>query len=253
MNGPTTGGADDLQSEHTPAAARRLRRGPKASYGRELVYGAVDGTVTTFAVVAGARGASVSVAIVVTLGLANLVADGFSMAVGNFLGVRTAEERREQVRAQELEHIAKVPDGEREEIRQIFASKGFAGPDLDRVVDIVTADPDRWVQTMLVEEHGLDPGSPRPIRTAAATFVAFVVAGFLPLAPFVVDLSVGWPFGDPFTAAAVATGVGFAGIGAARGALSGVSRVRAAAETVMLGGAAAGLAYAVGHALRNLA
>lgn len=243
-----------LEADHTPGAvAQRLRRGPKTSYSQELVYGAVDGTITTFAVVAGARGASVAMPIVVILGLANLLADGFSMAVGNFLGVRTTAERRQRVRAEELEHIHRVPEGEREEIRQIYEAKGFGGDDLDGVVDIVTADRERWVQTMLVEEHGFDTSSPDPVRTAAATFFAFCTAGLLPLFPFVVDVALGWPFGDPFLAAATMTGAGFIAIGAIRGAVAQVSRIRSALETLLLGGVAAGLAFGVGHVLRNLA
>ncbi|MGH8978267.1 MAG: VIT1/CCC1 transporter family protein, partial [Acidimicrobiia bacterium] len=70
-----------LVASHTPEAiAARLRIGPRRSYLRDLVYGAIDGTVTTFAVVAGVRGASLEATILVILGIANLVADGFSMA-----------------------------------------------------------------------------------------------------------------------------------------------------------------------------
>ncbi|MDZ7676109.1 MAG: VIT1/CCC1 transporter family protein [Acidimicrobiales bacterium] len=244
---------EDLGSEHTPdAVARRLLGGPKESYSRELVYGAVDGAVTTFAVVAGARGASVSMSIVVVLGLANLLADGFSMAVGNYLGVRTSEERRRRVRAEELEHIAHVPEGEREEVRQIYEAKGFTGDDLERVVEVVTEDHERWVQTMLVEEHGFTTVAPQPLRTATATFVAFCVAGLLPLTPFLIELAATWPVGDPFVSSAVATGVAFVAIGVARGAITELSRVRTAAQTLGLGGGAAVLAFGVGHVLRGV-
>jgi len=83
----TTHPSDELRQEHTPQAVqRRLASGPDHSYLRDFVYGAIDGTVTTFAVVAGVAGAQLSPGIVVILGLANLIADGFSMGVSNYLG-----------------------------------------------------------------------------------------------------------------------------------------------------------------------
>src|SRR5687768_3991101 len=96
---PAPSELDALARQHTPAAVReRLDGGPPGSYLRDFVYGAVDGTITTFAVVAGVAGAGLSVGVVIVLGLANLVADGFSMAVGNFLGTKAERERRDRAR-----------------------------------------------------------------------------------------------------------------------------------------------------------
>ncbi|MDE0802150.1 MAG: VIT1/CCC1 transporter family protein [Acidimicrobiales bacterium] len=242
-----------LRREHTPeVVAVRLSGGPRESYARELVYGAVDGAITTFAVVAGARGASLAASVVVALGFANLVADGFSMSIGNYLGVRTAEERRERVLAEEHEHIERVPDGEREEIRQIFRAKGFTGEDLDRAVEVITADRDRWAQTMMVEEHGFASVEAQPWKTAAATFGAFCMAGVVPLLPFVVELVGGMTLGSPFAVSAMATGLAFLLIGAVRGRVTGGSSLRSALQTLALGGTAASLAFGVGLALRTV-
>ena len=152
-----------LAAAHTPEAIRaRLQAGPSHSYLRDFVYGATDGLVTTFAVVAGAAGASLSGGIVLILGAANLLADGFSMAVGNFLGARAESQLRDRARRTEERHIALIPDGEREEIRQIFQRKGFEGPDLERVLQVITSDKKLWVDTMVNEEmgHALHPSSP---------------------------------------------------------------------------------------------
>lgn len=203
--------------------------------------------MTTFAVVSGVAGAGLEVSVVLILGAANLIADGFSMAVGSYLGARTEADSRARVRAIEEEHVERVPEGEREEVRQIYAAKGFEGEVLDRVVETITADRDLWVETMLVEEHGLPPVARIPVRAALATFAGFLVAGAVPLMPhaFGVDRA--------FVVSAIATGGVFLAIGAARGKITQSGAVRAALETLALGGVAAGLAYAVGWLLRGLA
>lgn len=141
---------NELEAQHTPQAIRqRFRYGLKHSYLKDFVYGAVDGTVTTFAVVSSVAGTGLSSGIVIILGVANLLGDGFSMAVSNFLATRSEEQLREKARKMEEKHIAYIPQGEREEIRQIFAAKGFSEKELEKVVDIITSNKKQWVDTML--------------------------------------------------------------------------------------------------------
>src|SRR5688500_13819809 len=107
-----------MEHEHTTEAIRaRLAEGPRPSYLRDWVYGGIDGSVTTFAVVTGVVGAHLSPTIIVILGIANLLGDGFSMAASNYLGTRTERQEAEALRAQEERHIQTDPDGEREEVR----------------------------------------------------------------------------------------------------------------------------------------
>ena len=94
--------------------------------------------MTTFAIVAGVAGAQLSTSVILILGLANLLADGFSMAAGNYSGVKAEKDDYQRLREMEIRHIAMTPEGEREEVRQIFSSKGFAGDDLERAVDVIT-------------------------------------------------------------------------------------------------------------------
>src|SRR5688572_7955123 len=106
---------DRLLSDHTPEAiARRLARATSHSYLGDFVLGAVDGAVTTFAIVAGSAGAGLSAGIVLVLGLANLLADGFSMAAGNFLRARSEHQVLDRFRRMEERHIDEIPEGERE-------------------------------------------------------------------------------------------------------------------------------------------
>ena len=171
-----------LIEEHAPEAiAERLRAGPKASYLRDFVYGAIDGTVTTLAVVAGGAGAGLRPAVAVVLGLANLLADGFSMATSDFLATRSEEQRRHRVRKEEERHVDLVPAGEREELRQLLSLRGLEGELLEQVVEIIAADRDGWVDIMMEQEHGFGSGSTNALKGAAATFVAFVLVGAVPL------------------------------------------------------------------------
>jgi VIT1/CCC1 family predicted Fe2+/Mn2+ transporter len=186
---------------------------------------------------------------VLVLGFANLVADGFSMAVSNYLGIRSERQRREQLTRQERDHVERVPEGEREEIRQLLTEWQLNDEVLEQVVDRVTADPDRWVQVMLQMEHGLAAQEPQPLRAAAATFVAFVVVGFVPLAPFVIDELPWASIPSPYAWSAAATAITFVAVGVARGVAVELPRWRTALETLALGGAAATLAYLAGAAL----
>ncbi|MEN8261661.1 MAG: VIT1/CCC1 transporter family protein, partial [Pseudomonadota bacterium] len=194
------------RQRHTPEEiSSRLERGPVRSYVRDFIYGAIDGTVTTFSVVAGASGAALSADIVIILGVANLLADGFSMAVSNFLGTRAEEQLLAKTRRQEYAHIRIFPEGEREEIRQIFARKGFSGDDLEHVVTVITSDMECWVDTMLAEEHGLSLNGPQAWKAALATFVAFFIVGSIPLWTFLWNWLSDVPIADPFLWSAVAT------------------------------------------------
>jgi VIT1/CCC1 family predicted Fe2+/Mn2+ transporter len=242
-----------LQHWHAPSAiSERLEKGRKPSYLGDAVLGAVDGTVTTFAVVASAAGAGLGAGVALVVGLANVVADGFSMAAGNALRAKADHEILAEARAMEERHVDEVPEGEREEVRQIFAAKGFEGRPLEDAVEIVTSDRKRWVDLMLTEELGLRLDPPDPFRAGAMTFVAFVVAGMIPLLPL---LAARWflPTEHAFAASVGATALTFFAVGWIKGVVLGRGRLRGGLETLLLGGAAASLAWAVGNLVGGLA
>ena len=245
--------ATDLQAGHTPdAIAARLSRQPSQSYLRDFVYGAIDGTVTTFAVVAGVVGADLSPSVIIVLGAANLVADGFSMAVSNYLGTKSQQEELHRVRRIEEQHIDMIPDGEADEIREIFRQKGFDGELLEQIVQVVTSNRQLWVETMLTDEWGLTLTTPVPWRAGLMTFIAFVVAGLLPLLPFIVTSSVGGSQ-TAFAWSIALAALAFFGIGAIKSWFVGHSWWRSGLETLTLGGGAALLAYATGALLKSFA
>lgn len=153
----------------------------------DLVYGANDGIVTTFAVVTGAIGASLSAPIIIILGFANLLADGFSMAASSFLSKKADLDYGRAQREKELWEIENLPEVEVVEVREIFAKMGFKGADLDRATEITISDKNLWLEVMMIHELGIlpDPES-QPWKHGLATFIAFLVAGLAPLLPFVI-------------------------------------------------------------------
>ena len=242
-----------LQLDHSPEAiSKRLSNGPRQVYIKDFVYGAIDGAVTTFAVVSGVAGAGLSSAVIIILGLANLLADGFSMAISNYLGTKAENQHVQNEKLEELKEIDAHPDGEREEIRQIFANKGFAGEVLETVVDVITADKNRWADTMIQEEHGLSLSAANAGMAAVWTFIAFAVVGSLPLLPFLIN----WWHTDfiatPFFWSSAITTVGFFVVGAFKGKFVSRNWFRSGLETTFIGGAAALLAYGVGILLKGL-
>ncbi|MFQ5670054.1 MAG: VIT1/CCC1 transporter family protein [Acidobacteriota bacterium] len=248
MNRPAS--PRDLQAEHHPdAIRRRLETRARHSYLGDAVLGGIDGCVTTFAVVAGCAGGGFPATVAIVLGFANLLADGFSMAVSNYQATRSRIELIEHARRREERHIDEVPEGEREEIRQIFSLKGFRGGVLETIVKTITADRQIWVDTMLKEELGLQPEGPHPLRASAATFGAFLAVGLIPLLPYLLlDPGHAWTF----TTSSILTASAFLGIGMVKGRILHRSVARSGLGTLLAGSAAAVLAFGVGAFLHWL-
>ncbi len=243
----------DLRRTHTrKAIASRLHEGPEKIYIKDFIYGAIDGAVTTFAVVSSVTGAKLSIGIILILGAANLVADGFSMAISNFLGTRADDQMREKLRELERDHIHRLPEGETEEIRQIFIRKGFTSNELDAIVQQTISDEDRWINTMLVEEHGVALEGSNPVKAALATFIAFVIVGIVPLLPFAINWISPHSINSPFMASSIMTGIAFIIVGAAKSRVVSTPWHKEAIETLLAGGAAAAIAYLIGYLLKGL-
>jgi len=219
---------------------KRISGASQTSHLRDMIYGGIDGAVTTFAIVAGVQGAGLSPTIIITLGIANVLADGFSMAAGNYSGTKADLDDRARLRAVEHRHIKDYPEGEREELRQILALKGLSGPLLEDATDAITADTARWVEMMLTDEYGLSPTPPAPMAAAVATFLAFLLAGIVPLLPFLLGLE------NPFLIATGATALVFFAIGTGKSRWSLAPWWRSGLETLAIGSIAAAIAYVVG-------
>lgn len=219
----------------------------------DFIYGAFDGSVTTFAIVAGAIGASLSPMIVVILGFANLFADGFSMAVGNYQAAKARIEFIQKERKREEWEIEHMVESEKREIRDIYEKKGFTSDLLDEIVKVITSRKKVWVDTMMKEELGLIEDGRRPLDTAASTMFGFVIIGIIPLIPFLFIYLAGISLNsESFTYSVISTSVAFFLIGIIKGKIVKKSLLRSGMTTLFVGGIAATAAYLVGSLLGNL-
>jgi VIT1/CCC1 family predicted Fe2+/Mn2+ transporter len=168
------------------------------------------------------------------------------MAASNYLGTKAEHDDWRRLEQIENRHIELAPEGEREEVRQIFAHKGFEGDDLQRVVDLVTADRDRWVRTMLTDEYGLPHEVRSPWIAALSTFTAFLICGLVPLLPYLIGTE------HALAASAILTGIVFAAIGSIKSRWSTISWWHSGLTTLLVGAIAALLAYFVGVIVKRL-
>ena len=220
----------------------------------DFVYGATDGAVTTFAVVAGVVGASLSPSVVLILGFANLFADGLSMSIGNYLSEKTHREYIQNQRKKEEWEIDNLTAQEVGEIRDIYKEKGFKEEILEEIVRVITSKKKIWIDTMMKEELGLVEDKNRiPRDTAITTFVAFNLIGMIPLVPFVLLHVFGfngvWSTSDAFVYSIIFTAIAFFLIGTIRGTVVKRSLIRTGFSTLAIGGIAASVAYLVGFLL----
>ncbi len=223
------------------------------TYVGDFIYGAIDGSVTTFAVVSGVAGAGLSPAIVIILGFANLFGDGFSMAASNYVSTKSVKEFVQNERKREEWEVKHYPEGEVQEIRHIFSRKGFKGRDLDRAVNIVTSNKKVWVDTMMADELGLLEEPASPLKKGLITFIAFLIIGFIPLMSYVFSALFGILQERAYMISITLTFITFFLIGSTKIYVTGKNWLVSGLETLLVGGFASGLAYLVGYALRGIA
>lgn len=218
----------------------------------DFVYGGIDGSVTTFAVVAGVAGAQLSTAIVLILGFANLLADGFSMAVGKYSSDRAERQRIQSVRKGLDREIHENPEQGKEDLEEVLHSRGFRGRDLARAVEVMSANEAVWVDTLMRNKYHLIDEHIEPTKGAVATFIAFNLIGFIPLAAYVFN---GFLHLEPkglFQLTSGLTLLALFTVGAVKARIVKERWVIGGVETMVIGGVAAGIAYGVGYLLKGV-
>ena len=219
----------------------------------DFIYGSIDGAVTTFAIVAGVVGASLSPGIILILGFANLFADGFSMAAANYQASKARNEYIEMKRKQEEWEIENLEEQEKDEIREIYTKKGFKDELLEEVVRIITSRRKVWIDTMMKEELGLIEDDKRPLDSSISTFVGFNLIGLIPLIPFMIFIAMGMdPNSEAFIYSIIFVVSAFFLVGTIKGKIVKKSKIKSGLYTLIIGGVAALLAYLIGYGLNFL-
>jgi len=215
------------------------------TYIRDIVYGANDGIVTTFAIIAGVAGAGLASKVVLILGFTNLFADGLSMAIGNYLGIKSELEYAQRERDMEKWEIDNIPDLEKKELAEIYRKKGFKGKDLTQAVNIIASDKKVWLDTMMVEELGLIPDTTTsPVKHGLVTLFSFAFAGVLPLFPYIFSRLN--PY-RPFDISIIFTAISLFTVGALRTFITKKHWFISGLEMFAVGAIAALAAYFVGY------
>lgn len=230
------------------------KRSTLSSHLKEVIYGGMDGIITTFAVVAGFSGAALSNETVTQLsflwvllfGLANLCADGVSMGLGNYLAVRSEQSLYCNTRQKEHDESVHNTSAEIEETIIILIQKGFSEKDANTLASIYQKNSPYWLDFMMNNELQMpSPMNESPLYSGLATFSAFILFGLIPLIPFVVTHSF-----DPqtvFIFSAVGTLSALAILGLLKWKIVGNAHpVRTVLEVVLVGGVAASVAFCIG-------
>ena len=238
---------DKVQSYHVEPHIK------ESNYIRDIVFGFGDGVNTSLGIVAGIGGASVGVDIVILAAIIGMFTGAKAMAVQNYLAVKSQIEiLQSEIKREEYE-IENAPEDERKEIEEIYKSKGFAGEELNMVVNKITSNKGVWLKTMLTEELGLNLEIlGNPIKGAIVMFISFLIGGILPILPYFI---VKTGLINNFTALLIAISMSLSSsfmIGAIKGRLAKKSWVKGGLEMSLLGTGIALLGYGIGSEMNNL-
>ena len=238
---------------HQSGNAPELHQTGHGQYIKSFVYGGLDGIVTTFAVVAGVAGANLSASLIFILGVANLIADGISMAFGDYLSTKAENEYMSAERARETWETRNYPEGEKREMIEIYIEKGIPAPDAKAIVDILSKHEKPWVDIMMVEELGLVENRESPLKNALVTFVSFLFFGSIPVLIYLAARFIPFFATQTFFTACIITGITLFILGTLKVYFTRQHWYRAGLEMLLLGGFAAAAAYVVGALLGKLA
>lgn len=211
---------------------------------RDVVIGMADGLTVPFALAAGLSAAVSSTKIIVTAGMAEIVAGAIAMGLGGYLAARTDQEHYASEERREYGEVDLLRQREIEEVEAVFKGYGLEGKKLRGVVETICADRKRWVDFMMRFELGLERPDPKRAPISAATIAAsYFVGGLIPLAPYLITSSMD----TAFKASVMLTAIALLVFGAIKGRLTGLNVIKSSLQTAAVGGLAAAAAYYLAH------
>lgn len=238
---------------HQAKYAAEYHNREQGKYIKSLIYGGLDGIITTFAVVAGVAGASLSAGVVLILGFANLIADGLSMAIGDYLSTKAEIEYEQAEREREIWEVEHYPEGEKQELIELYLEKGLTREDAVLITETISKNKDAWVDIMMVEELGILSGSESPLKNALVTFFSFAVFGIIPVIIYVLAIYIPVFAENTFLIACIFTGITLFALGALKVRITTKNWIISGFEMLIVGGVAAIAAYFIGKLLSGAA
>jgi vacuolar iron transporter family protein len=209
---------------------------------RDIVLGMSDGLTVPFALAAGLSGAMASSTLVVTGGLAEVAAGSIAMGLGGYLAAQGDREHYLSERKREIKEVAENPEEERAEVARVFRDYGLKDEQIAPILNSFEDSPQEWVNFMMRFELGMrEPDPKQALASALRIAGSYIVAGLIPLAPYMVlqSTAMALPYSILITMIALIT------FGYVKGLFSGHAPFRSALQTVLIGGLAAGAAFAV--------
>jgi vacuolar iron transporter family protein len=209
---------------------------------RDVVIGMSDGLTVPFALAAGLSGAVDTTRIIVTAGLAEIAAGAIAMGLGGYLAARSDAEHYESERLREVAEVKEKPEAEAQEVEEVLVTYGLTPEESQPVVAALRTRPDSWVEFMMRFELGLERPDPRRALASAATIGgAYAVGGLIPLAPYmgIHSAAAALPVSVAITLLALAV------FGYVKGSFTGTKPLQSALQTALIGGVAAGAAFAI--------
>ena len=231
---------------------KKKSRNRNGKYIKSIVYGGLDGIITTFAVVAGSVGGELSFRVVLILGFSNLLADGFSMAVGDFLSTKSQNEYEKTVRHKKQIDIMQHPEQEAKQIKNSFTEQGINEHDADLLVTTLAKYEKPFVNQIMKMEYGSNTTEDSPLKNAIVTFLSFSIFGIVPLLIYVLSMYIPGLLQNAFYIAALLTGMTLFILGAVKSKVTQSNWLRSGFEMLVVGGLAAVVAYGVGAILGGL-
>lgn len=229
-----------------PAAAHEERHFTASESVRDVVIGMSDGLTVPFALAAGLSGAVAASRLVVTAGLAEVVAGSIAMGLGGYLAARSEAEHYESEVRRERQEIVEKPEAEIAEVREVFERFGLTPDESARVAASLSARPDAWVEFMMRFELGLEAPDPRRALTSALTIAgSYVAGGFIPLVPYMLTATAR----DALLPSVGVTLVALLVFGYVKGHFTGAPVWRSAVQTALIGGLAAAAAFGIARAI----
>ncbi|MFI7544631.1 VIT1/CCC1 transporter family protein [Actinoplanes sp. NPDC049599] len=207
---------------------------------RAATFGAMDGLVTNIALIAGVGGGGVSRHTLILTGVAGLVAGAISMGLGEYTSVRTQNDQIAAELGKELHELRFNPEGEADELVEMWTARGLPSPLARQVADVLKAHPEQALRVHAQEELGVVPDElPSPWTAALSSFVCFAIGAVVPLLTYLLGF-------DSLLLALVVGGAGLFLAGALIARFTGRQWWRSGLWQLLLGAAAAGATYVVG-------